>query len=237
MHIHYTSAENVADRPLKDLLDGVDPRVYIKGSRKEASNLSSVPLPLREQRVQQVQPNGRFVEPSLLNIVTEGRWHTQEHLEKRAYQEYGSILADSKGLTKTADGHESVPMGLKGHKYTGATAMLLSIASRNNGYEVPVFVSIADMSANGIRVKDNAVGVPVITKNGVENVYNIVQTDYPIRHPQDYDNMKINQVLESRLSLDNKEAIEALVNTNRFTTKTVFDSSVGSASYTAPGTT
>ena len=237
LHIHFTSAENVADRPLKDLLDGVDPRVYIKGSRKEASNLSSAPLPLREQKVQQEQPNGRFVEPSLLNIVTEGRWHTQEHLEKRAYQEYGTILADSKGLTKTADGHESVPMDLKGHKYSGATAMLLSIASRNNGYEVPVFVSIADMSANGIQVKDNAVGVPVITKNGVENVYNIAQTDYPIRQPQDYDNMKINQVLESRLSSGNKEAIEALVNTNRFTTKTVFDSSVGSASYTAPDNT
>lgn len=41
LHIHFSSAEQVADRPLKDLLDGVDPRVYIKGSRKEASNLSS----------------------------------------------------------------------------------------------------------------------------------------------------------------------------------------------------
>lgn len=131
------------------------------------------------------------------------------------------------------DGQESVPMDLKGRKYSGATAMLLNIASRNNGYEVPVFVNIATMAANGIRVKDNAVGVPVITKQGVENVYNIEQTDYPVKHPLDYNNMKLNQVLESRLSSENKEAIEALVNNNRFTTKTSFDSSVGSASYSA----
>jgi len=237
LHIHYSSAENVADRPLKDLLDGVDPRVYIKGSRKEASNLSSAPLPLREQRVQQEQSVGRFIEPSLLRLRTGGRWHTQEHLERKAYQEYGSILASSKGLNVASEGQEAVPMDLKGHKYTGATAMLLSIASRNNGYEVPVFVNIADMSANGIRVKDNAFGIPVITKQGVENVYNIDQTDYPIRHPQDYNNMKINQVLESRLSSDNKDAIESLVNNKRFTTKTSFDASVGSASYSVKDNT
>ena len=237
LHIHYTSAENVADRPLKDLLDGVDPRVYIKGSRKEASDLSSAPLPLREQRVQQEQSVGRFIEPSLLRLRTDGRWHTQEHLERKAYQEYGSILASGKGLNVAVDGQEFVPMDLKGHKYTGATAMLLSMASRNNGYDVPVFVNIADMSANGIRVKDNAVGIPVITKQGVEYVYNIDQTDFPIRHPQVYNNMKINQVLESRLSSENKEAIEALVNNNRFTTKTAFDSPVGSASYSATDNT
>lgn len=233
LHIHFSSAEQVADRPLKDLLDGVDPRVYIKGSRKEASGLSFGILPLREQRMQQGQSDSHFVEPSLLRINTDGRWHTQEHLEKKAYQEYGSILANSKGLNLSLNGQEPVPMDLKGHKYSGATAMILNIASYNNGFKVPVFVNVANMSANGIRVKGDAVGIPVITKQGVENVYNIEQTDYPIKHPQDYSNMMLNQVLESRLSADNKEAIVALVNNNRFTTRTAFDSTVGVVSYEA----
>ena len=237
LHIHFSSAEQVADRPLKDLLDGVDPRVYIKGSRKEANDLSSGILPLREQRMQKGLSDSLFVEPSLLKINTDGRWHTQEHLEKMAYQEYGSILANSKGLNQSLDGQKSVPMDLNGRKYSGATAMMLNIASCNNGYKVPVFVNISAMSANSIRVKGNAVGIPVITKQGVENVYNIEQTDYPIKHPHEFNNMMLNQVLESRLSSENKEAIEALVNNNRFTTKTVFDSSVGSASYSSTDNT
>ena len=154
-------------------------------------------------------------------------------MEKKVYKEYGSILAASKGLTVSDNGNESVPMDMSGHKYSGTTAMMLNIASRNHGYEVPVFLNLATMNANGIRANENAVAIPIITKNGIENVYNIDQTDYPMKHPQEYSNMKLNQVLESRLASENKDAIESLVNNNRFTTKTSFDSSVGSASYSA----
>ena len=189
-------------------------------------------LPLREQRGQQTSET-RFIDPLLLKAKTDGRWHTQEHMEKKVYKEYGSILAASKGLTVSDNGNESVPMDMSGHKYSGTTAMMLNIASRNHGYEVPVFLNLATMNANGIRVNENAVAIPVITKNGVENVYNIEQTDFPKKRPQEYSNMKLNQVLESRLSLENKDAIESLVNNKRFTTKTSFDSSVGSASYSA----
>ena len=232
LHIHFTSAENVADRPLKDLLDGIDPRVYIKGDKRIGNGKSVDVLPLREQRGQQTSET-RFIDPLLLKAKTDGRWHTQEHMEKKVYKEYGSILAASKGLTVSDNGNESVPMDMSGHKYSGTTAMMLNIASRNLGYEVPVFLNLATMNAKGIRVNENAVAIPVITKNGVENVYNIDQTDYPMKHPQEYSNMKLNQVLESRLSSENKDAIESLVNNNRFTTKTSFDSSVGSASYSA----
>lgn len=232
LHIHFTSAENVADRPLKDLLDGIDPRVCIKGDKRIGNGKSVDVLPLRELRGQQTSEI-RFIDPLLLKAKTDGRWHTQEHLEKNVYKEYGSILAASKGLTVSDNGNESVPMDMSGHKYSGTTAMMLNIASRNHGYEVPVFLNLATMNANGIRVNENAVAIPVITKNGVENVYNIDQTDYPMKHPQEYSNMKLNQVLESRLSSENKDAIESLVNNNRFTTKTSFDSSVGSASYSA----
>ena len=230
LHIHFTSAENVADRPLKDLLDGIDPRVYIKGDKRIGNGKSVDVLPLREQRGQQTSET-RFIDPLLLKAKTDGRWHTQEHMEKKVYKEYGSILAASKGLTVSDNGNESVPMDMSGHKYSGTTAMMLNIASRNHGYEVPVFLNLATMNANGIRVNENAVAIPVITKNGVENVYNIEQTDFPKKRPQEYSNMKLNQVLESRLSLENKDAIESLVNNKRFTTKTSFDSSVGSASY------
>lgn len=232
LHIHFSSAEQVADRPLKDLLDGIDPRVYIKGDKRIRNGESVDVMPLREQRGQQTSET-RFIDPLLLKAKTDGRWHTQEHMEKKVYKEYGSILAASKGLTVSDNGNESVPMDMSGHKYSGTTAMMLNIASRNHGYEVPVFLNLATMNANGIRVNEKAVAIPVITKNGVENVYNIDQTDYPMKHPQEYSNMKLNQVLESRLSSENKDAIESLVNNNRFTTKTSFDSSVGSASYSA----
>lgn len=232
LHIHFTSAENVADRPLKDLLDGIDPRVYIKGDKRIGNGKSVDVLPLREQRGQQTSET-RFIDPLLLKAKTDGRWHTQEHMEKKVYKEYGSILAASKGLTVSDNGNESVPMDMSGHKYSGTTAMMLNIASRNHGYEVPVFLNLATMNANGIRANENAVAIPIITKNGIENVYNIDQTDYPMKHPQEYSNMKLNQVLESRLASENKDAIESLVNNNRFTTKTSFDSSVGSASYSA----
>lgn len=208
----------------------LDPRVYIKGDKRIGNGKSVDVLPLREQRGQQTSET-RFIDPLLLKAKTDGRWHTQEHMEKKVYKEYGSILAASKGLTVSDNGNESVPMDMSGHKYSGTTAMMLNIASRNHGYEVPVFLNLATMNANGIRVNENAVAIPVITKNGVENVYNIDQTDYPMKHPQEYSNMKLNQVLESRLSSENKDAIESLVNNNRFTTKTSFDSSVGSASY------
>lgn len=232
LHIHFTSAENVADRPLKDLLDGIDPRVYIKGDKRIGNGKSVDVLPLREQRGQQTSET-RFIDPLLLKAKTDGRWHTQEHMEKKVFKEYGSILATSKGLTFSDNGNESVPMDMSGHKYSGTTAMMLNIASRNHGCEVPVFLNLATMNANGIRVNENAVAIPIITKNGIENVYNIDQTDYPMKHPQEYSNMKLNQVLESRLASENKDAIESLVNNNRFTTKTSFDSSVGSASYSA----
>jgi len=232
LHIHFSSAEQVADRPLKDLLNGIDPRVYIKGDKRIGNGEFVNVLPLREQRGQQTSET-RFIDPLLLKAKTDGRWHTQEHMEKKVYNEYGSILAASKGLTVSDNGNESVPMDMSGHKYSGTTAMMLNIASRNHGYEVPVFLNLATMNAKGIRVNANAVAIPVITKNGVENVYNIDQTDYPMKHPQEYSNMKLNQVLESRLSSENKDAIESLVNNNRFTTKTSFDSSVGSASYSA----
>lgn len=153
LHIHFTSAENVADRPLKDLLDGIDPRVYIKGDKRIGNGKSVDVLPLREQRGQQTSET-RFIDPLLLKAKTDGRWHTQEHMEKKVYKEYGSILAASKGLTVSDNGNESVPMDMRGHKYSGTTAMMLNIASRNHGYEVPVFLNLATMNANGIRVNE-----------------------------------------------------------------------------------
>lgn len=222
--IHFTTAEEVADRPLKDLLNGVDPRIYIKDGKNSV-------LPLREQRVNRELHNDYYVEPSLLQTKTEGRWHTQEHLAKKAYGIYGSLLADNSSLTVSKNEKESIPMDLDGHKYSGVSAMILNIESKKNGYELPVFANLSVLADRKIRVKENAVGISVITDKGIENVYNIEQTDYPVKHPQDVNNMKLNQVLEARMASEDKNAICALVNSDRFTTRTVFDHAVGSASY------
>lgn len=179
----------------------------------------------------------RFVAPSLLDSIPEGRWHTPELMEKRAYQEIGSLLADSKGLGLSKEGEASVPMDISGHKYTGATALLLHVVSQNKGYEMPVFLSLATMKEKGIQVKSSALAIPVITKDGIEHVYNIEETDYPIKHPQEFNNMKLNQLLESRIAKEDKEAISVLVNNDRFTTKTSFDSNIGSALYSVADNT
>lgn len=228
--IHFTTAELVADRPLKDLLNGVDPRIYIKDGKKSA-------LPLREHRTNQGQYRDYYVEPSLLQTKTEGRWHTQEHLAKKAYGIYGSLLADNANITASKNEKESIPMDLDGHKYSGATAMILNIESKKRGYELPVFANLSVLADRKIRVKENAVGIPVMTDKGIENVYNIEQTDFPVKHPQDVNNMKLNQVLESRMASEDKNAICALVNSDRFTTRTVFDHAVGFASYSSSDNT
>lgn len=190
-----------------------------------------------EQVKEQSPATSRFVAPSLLSSTPEGRWHTPELMEKRAYQEIGSLLADSKGLDLSKEGEASVPMDIGGHKYTGATALLLHVASQNKGYEMPVFLSLATMREKGIEVKSSALAIPVITKDGIEHVYNIEETDYPIKHPQEFNNMKLNQLLESRIAKEDKEAISVLVNNDRFTTKTSFDSNIGSASYSVADNT
>ena len=41
LHIHYTSAEEVADRVMKDLLDGVDPRKFGKGGVNDKARMSA----------------------------------------------------------------------------------------------------------------------------------------------------------------------------------------------------
>ena len=45
------------------------------------------------------------------------------------------------------------------HKYSGTAAMMLNIASRNNGYEVPVFINLATMDAKGIRIKEVSITI------------------------------------------------------------------------------
>ena len=42
LHIHFTSAEEVADRVMKDLLDGVDPRKFMKGNADKEAELKKV---------------------------------------------------------------------------------------------------------------------------------------------------------------------------------------------------
>ncbi len=185
----------------------------------------------KEKEKEQTQSASRFVAPSLLDSKPEGRWHTPELMEKRAYQEIGTLLANCKGLDLSKERDASVPMDMSGHKFTGATALLLHVVSQDKGYETPVFLSLATMKEKGIQVKSSALAIPVITKDGIQHVYNIEETDYPAKHPQGFNNMKLNQVLESRIAKEDKEAISVLVNNDRFTTRTSFDSNVGSASY------
>ena len=85
LHIHYTSAEQVADQVMKDLLDGVDPREFRKGDNGK----------VREQRVEDnLSPNKR------VNIV--------EALDEHGFKNYAEAKEWAKeNIARTYDSEET----------------------------------------------------------------------------------------------------------------------------------
>lgn len=152
-----------------------------------------------------------YVKPSICQPLLSGRWHTLEHLKNKAFQYYGDLMNVSSEHPVSSNGGYLIPMQLSGEKYQGATAVLLSLESNRKGYEFPIFIDIATMEARGIFVREDAQGFPVISEQGVETVYNIDQTDFPVKYPEEYDDMKLRQIFESRLSDPNytKDVIKA----------------------------
>lgn len=140
-----------------------------------------------------------YIKPSIIQPITTGRWHTEEHLKNKAFQTYEALLDDSK--KQEASLHNSlIPIKLSGEKYTGSTAILLSLESNRKGYNLPLFVDASTLEARNILVRQDAKGFPIISNKSVEMVYNIEQTDYPNTHPKEYEDMKIHHLMESRLS-------------------------------------
>lgn len=223
LHIHYTSAEEVADKSLSDLLAGVDPRKHVRedSTRKEQRNI--------DYHNHQV---ANYVEPPILGTKTEGRWHSPAHLEKDAYHTYGILLTESMDASQEHVDH-AIPRDLEGNPYIGISSLMLKIESSQKGYEVPIFLDTDTLTAQKIRIKENGVGFPVIKDDGIKTVYNITQTDYPLKHPQAYNDLKLEMVSEERYRQDNKAAILSLADSPRFSAKVSFDSHGGAATYNA----
>lgn len=187
LHIHYTSAEEVADRVLYDYTKGLYPYNYSEAVEKKG----------------QTKPYYVSVE-SMDN--KEGRWHRPEIEERKAYCRYGNMLADRLSLQLTyedlpwVNSHKAQPCDLEEKPYFGIEGLMLALDSEQNGYSLPIYISKEDIMERGLLVKSDAVSFPLVTELGTKEVYNIEQTNFPITHAQEFEALKLSNLSVSRYS-------------------------------------
>lgn len=206
---------------------------YVKDKQLNESN----PQDNKEQKITEelrnekteIVGNIRYVKPSIMEPERNGRWHTQELLERKAYQRYGILLSGQQDNSN--EKRVSNAVDIYGKRYNGVTAMILSMESKRQRFDIPVFIKSSEMESLGIKVREDAIGIPVIGKGEVYNFYNIDQTDYPIKFSRHYNEIKIKQEVENRIMESSKDMVKTLVNNDRFTTKTKYDASESSAIY------
>ena len=173
-----------------------------------------------------------YVEPGTFQTPI-GRWHTQEHQQEDAYREYGRLLSDSEKLSANTTWME--PRDIEGNKYRGVDALMLQLETREKGYTSPLFVSLSTAAAQGIKIQADAKPFPLVTPQGVEKVFNLSLTDYPLHHPIEFKEKEQQAFVDSRLQqmAGRKLDIKNLVNHPLFSTKTQFDESSASVRYDA----
>ena len=131
LHIHFTSAEEVADRVMKDLLDGIDPRNFL-GKNNSARTLVGVHN-ISEEKLEKAIKQGGLANPSIAVIDSAKQTHDgygdislilpSDKVAKRTGRNAGTWqgdawtptypqverLMDSKGSVKASKDISSVP--------------------------------------------------------------------------------------------------------------------------------
>ncbi len=138
LHIHYTSAEEVADRVMKDLLDGVDPRKFGKTDggarmhegRDESSNNDGVKA--RIDAIKNLKP------------VTVEVGSTRREDVREAYYSLGSATNKTDGKTV------SFYHGVFGKMWRGENSMFAKVAAHLN--------TLFENSLYGFSSQDNMTG-------------------------------------------------------------------------------
>lgn len=185
LHIHYTSAEEVADRVLYDYTKGLYPYNYSEAVEKKGK---TKPYYVSVESISQ-HP---------------GRWHSPEVEERKAYHQYGKMLAERLSLQLTYDdlpwinGHTTRPCDLEKNAYSGFPGLMLALDTERNGYALPVYISTDYIKENGLLVKSDAISFPLAEGLGVKEVYNIEQTNYPIVHAQEFEALKLASLSTNR---------------------------------------
>lgn len=165
-----------------------------------------------------------------------GRWHTPDIKQREVYLQYGKLLAEKLALQQTyeklplTNNRRSLPTSLDKKEYQGIHAFVLALNTEKNGFFMPVYLTVEDLKSKKLLVKKDASSFPLIEKRGIVNVYNIEQTNYAFRYPQEYASLK-NELLSEEQENQKENRLPRLLQPDRWSSAIVLDGKPNLASY------
>lgn len=165
-----------------------------------------------------------------------GRWHTPNIKQREVYLQYGKLLAEKLALQQTyeklplTNNRRSLPTTLDKKEYQGIHAFVLALNTEKNGFFMPVYLTEEDLKSKKLLVKKDASSFPLIEKRGIVNVYNIEQTNYSFRYPQEYASLK-NELLSEEQENQKENRLPRLLQPDRWSSAIVQDGKPNLASY------
>ena len=170
-----------------------DYQTQFQSSYNSASQEQEVPL-LYEQSEAIVLPE-------------KGRWHTDEFKQKEAYTRYGRLIAEKLSLQMTypelpwLQAPKAIPHNIQGNAYHGKEALVLALLAEKEGYELPLYVTQEEVQKVNLKVDVRKEPFPIITNKGIQLLYNIEQTDLPLRDPQKWEWLKSRYTQQSKANV------------------------------------
>lgn len=165
-----------------------------------------------------------------------GRWHTPDIKQREVYLQYGKLLAEKLALQQTyeklplTNNRKSLPTTLDKKEYQGIHAFVLALNTEKNGFFMSVYLTEEDLKSKKLLVKKDASSFPLIEKRGIVNVYNIEQTNYAFRYPQEYASLK-NELLSEEQENQKENRLPRLLQPDRWSSAIVKDGKPNLASY------
>ena len=165
-----------------------------------------------------------------------GRWHTPDIKQREVYLQYGKLLAEKLALQQTyeklplTNNRKSLPTTLDKKEYQGIHAFVLALNTEKNGFFMPVYLTEEDLKSKKLLVKKDAASFPLIEKRGIVNVYNMEQTNYAFRYPQEYASLK-NELLSEEQENKKENRLPRLLQPDRWSSAIVQDGKPNLASY------
>lgn len=165
-----------------------------------------------------------------------GRWHTPDIKQREVYLRYGKLLAEKLALQQTyeklplTNNRRSLPTSLDKKEYQGIHAFVLALNTEKNGFFMPVYLTEEDLKSKKLLVKKDASSFPLIEKRGIVNVYNIEQTNYSFRYPQEYASLK-NELLSEKQENKKENRLPRLLQPDRWSSAIIQDGKPNLASY------
>lgn len=165
-----------------------------------------------------------------------GRWHTPDIKQREVYLRYGKLLAEKLALQQTyeklplTNNRRSLPTSLDKKEFQGIHAFVLALNTEKNGFFMPIYLTEEVLKSKKLLVKKDASSFPLIEKRGIVNVYNIEQTNYAFRYPQEYASLK-NELLSEEQENQKENRLPRLLQPDRWSSAIVQDGKPNLASY------